>query len=73
MIKKEYKKECAKMDYSNLLLEELSLKETIGELDDLKEKAQQDHDLYSLCNVMNKRAECYEKLRIVEEEIGRRE
>ncbi len=73
MIKKEYKKECGNMSYGTLLLEELSLKETIRELDDLKEKAQQDHDISSLCNVMNKRAECYEKLRIVEEEIGRRE
>lgn len=73
MIKKEYKKECAKMEYSNLLLEELSLKKAIREFDDLKEKAQQDHDISSLCNIMNKRAECYEKLRIVEEEIGRRE
>ena len=72
MIKKEYKKECSKMEYSILLLEELSLKETIRELDYLKEKSQQENNIESLCNIMNKRAECYEKLGIIEEEIGRR-
>ena len=61
------------MEYDDILRESFSLGEAIREFDDLKEKAQQDNDISSLCNIMNKRAECYEKLRIVEEEIGRRE
>ena len=72
MNKKLYKEECKKMEYSGLLLESLSLKETIGRLNDLKEKAQKDNEISYICNIMNKRAECYEKLRIVEDELKSR-
>lgn len=73
MNKKWYKKQLKKMDYDDLLLESQSLKEAIRELDDLKEKAQQDNDISSLCHIMNNRAECYEKLWVVAGEIERRQ
>ena len=69
MNKKCYKKQLKKMDYRALILESFSLGEAIRELDDLKEKAQKDNDIYSLCNIMNKRAECYERLWVVAGEI----
>ena len=71
MDKKAYKEECKKMEYSALLIESLSLKETIGRLDDFlkeNEKAYQDNDISFLYKTSNERAECYEKLRIVEDE-----
>ena len=73
MNKKWYKKQLNKMDYDDLIRESFSLGESIRELDDLKEKAQKDNDISSLCNIMNKRAECYEKLWIVSGEIKMRQ
>lgn len=73
MNKKLYKEECKKMEYSALLIESLSLKELIRELDALKENAQQDNDIPSLYSIMNKKAECYEKLKIVEDELKNRQ
>lgn len=73
MNKKLYKKQLNKMDYRSLILESFSLGEAIRELDDLKEKAQKDNDISSLCNIMNKRAEYYEKLWIVSGEIKMRQ
>lgn len=73
MNKKLYKEECAKMEYSALLIESLSLKESIRVLDELKENAQQDNDIPSLYNIMDKKAECYAKLRIVEDELKNRQ
>lgn len=72
MDKKAYKKECKKMSFHDLTFEKLGLIEAIGNLNDLKEKAQQDNDISSLCNIMNKRAECYEKLEIVKDELQRK-
>ena len=73
MNKKLYKKQLTKMEYDDLLRESSSLGEAIREFDDLKEKAQQDNDISSLCDIMNKRAECYEKLWIVAGEIKMRQ
>ena len=73
MNKKLYKKQLKKMEYNGLLRESFSIGEAIREFDDLKEKAQQDNDISSLCDIMNKRAECYEKLWIVAGEIKMRQ
>ena len=73
MNKKLYKKQLKKMEYDGLLRESFSLGEAIREFDDLKEKAQQDNDISSLCDIMNKRAECYEKFWIVVGEIKMRQ
>ena len=73
MNKKLYKKQLKKMEYDDLLRESFSLGEAIREFDDLKEKAQQDNDISSLCDIMNKRSECYEKLWIVAGEIKMRQ
>lgn len=73
MNKKCYKKQLKKMDYRALILESFSLGESIRDLDDLKEKAQKDNDISSLCNIMNKRAEYYEKLWIASGEIKMRQ
>ena len=61
------------MDYRALILESFSLGESIRDLDDLKEKAKKDNDISSLCNIMNKRAEYYEKLWIASGEIKMRQ
>ena len=73
MNKKLYEKQLKKMEYRDLILESFSLGDSIREFDDLKEKAQKDNDTSSLCNIMNKRAECYEKLWIVSGEIKMRQ
>lgn len=76
MNKKLYKEECAKMEYSALLIESLSLKETIGRLDDFlkeNEKAYQDSGISFLYKESNEKAECYEKLKIVEDELKNRQ
>lgn len=72
---KKFKEECKKTEYSVLLIESLSLKETIGRLNDFlkeNEKAYQDNDISFLYKTSNERAECYEKLRIVEDELKSR-
>lgn len=71
MDKKAYKEECKKMEYSALLIESLSLKETIGRLNDFlkeKENAHQVNDILSMYDMLNEIVECKEKLRIVEDE-----
>ena len=73
MNKKLYKKQLKKMEYDDLLHELFSLGESIREFDDLKEKAQQDNDISSLYIIMNKKAECYAKLKIVEDELKNRQ
>ena len=75
MNKKAYKEECKKMEYSALLIESLSLKETIGRLDDFlkeKENAHQVNDILSMYDMLNEIVECKEKLRIVEDELKSR-
>ena len=72
---KKFKEECKKTEYSVLLIESLSLKETIGRLDDFlkeNEKTYQEHDISFLYKISNERIECYEKLRIVEDELKSR-
>ena len=73
MNKKLYKKQLKKMDYDELLFESKCLRGEILYLDDLKRKYQHNNDIYSLCNVMNKRSEFYEKLRIVDDEVESRQ
>ena len=73
MNKKLYRKQLKKMDYDELLFESESLRGEILYLDDLKRKYQHNNDISSLCNVMNKRAEFYEKLRIVDYEVESRQ
>ena len=75
MDKKAYKEECKKMEYSALLIESLSLKETIGRLNDFlkeKENAHQVNDILSMYDMLNEIVECKEKLRIVEDELKSR-
>lgn len=75
MDKKAYKEECKKMEYSVLLIESLSLKETIGRLNDFlkeKENAHQVNDILSMYDMLNEIVECKEKLRIVEDELKSR-
>lgn len=75
MDKKAYKEECKKMEYSALLIESLSLKETIGRLNDFlkeNEKAYQGNDISFLYKTSNEIVECKEKLRIVEDELKSR-
>ena len=75
MNKKAYKEECKKTEYSVLLIESLSLKETIGRLNDFlkkKENAHQVNDILSMYDMLNEIVECKEKLRIVEDELKSR-
>lgn len=75
MDKKAYKEECKKTEYSVLLIESLSLKETIGRLNDFlkeKENAHQVNDILSMYDMLNEIVECKEKLRIVEDELKSR-
>lgn len=72
---KKFKEECKKMEYSVLLIESLSLKETIGRLNDFlkeKENAHQVNDILSMYDMLNEIVECKEKLRIVEDELKSR-
>lgn len=72
---KKFKEECKKMEYSALLIESLSLKETIGRLNDSvkeKENAYQVNDILSMYDMLNEIVECKEKLRIVEDELKSR-
>ena len=72
---KKFKEECKKTEYSVLLIESLSLKETIGRLNDFlkeKENAHQVNDILSMYDMLNKIVECKEKLRIVEDELKSR-
>lgn len=72
---KKFKEECKKTEYSVLLIESLSLKETIGRLNDFlkkKENAHQVNDILSMYDMLNEIVECKEKLRIVEDELKSR-
>lgn len=72
---KKFKEECKKTGYSALLIESLSLKETIGRLNDFlkkKENAHQVNDILSMYDMLNEMVECKEKLRIVEDELKSR-
>ena len=71
----KFKEECKKTEYSVLLIESLSLKETIGRLNDFlkkKENAHQVNDILSMYDMLNEIVECKEKLRIVEDELKSR-